>query len=207
MLLYRCRGRTTRAARSARLPVHGSCPRFRKWSTITWPEHHTGRRSAGSSMAGCSPGPIAIARWSFFQQAIKSDVADIQGGTTTGRRSSRRDGRQRRPHAAVLHRAGNPRRATHRLSPNWPEKLGVWAFPIHTAVCICTCGSAERRGDQRRPTRRSADRSRMPRASGTVGAGECSSIHLNAAYGTSTIEPTVLRPCRSRCASAASASG
>lgn len=46
--------------------------------------------------------------WSFFNEALDADLADLQRGTT---HPSRRNGRHSRPAAALLHRLGNAGRA------------------------------------------------------------------------------------------------
>ena len=59
------------------------------------------------------------------------------------RHSPRGHGRQRRPHAAMLHRDGDPPTAS--SSPRTGRKhLACWHSRSTTAVCTCTCGSAER---------------------------------------------------------------
>ena len=108
-----------------------SCP-TRSRKTV---DYYLARTSHGSTLSGVVHTWV-LARanreraMEFFQQVLKSDVADIQGGTTLRRHSPGGHGRQRRPDAAVLHRAGNPSDRII-LSPHWPETLGVLAFPIH----------------------------------------------------------------------------
>ena len=66
----------------------------------------------------------------FFEQVLKSDVADIQGGTTS-------EGIHLAAMAGsidLLQRCftGLETRADRIvLAPSWPESLGVLAFPIH----------------------------------------------------------------------------
>ncbi|HME75619.1 MAG TPA: glycosyl hydrolase family 65 protein, partial [Mycobacterium sp.] len=66
----------------------------------------------------------------FFQQVLNSDVADIQGGTTSeGIHLAAMAGS-----VDLVQRCftGLETRADRLiLSPNWPETLGVLAFPIH----------------------------------------------------------------------------
>ncbi len=111
-------------------------------------DYYTARTSHGSTLSGVVHAWV-LARANrdraleFFQQVIKSDIADIQGGTTSeGVHLAAMAGS-----VDLMQRCftGLETRADRLiLSPHWPEKLGALAFPIHTAVSICTCGSAER---------------------------------------------------------------
>jgi trehalose-phosphatase len=98
-------------------------------------DYYMARTSHGSTLSGVVHTWV-LARanrdraMEFFQQALKSDVADIQGGTTS-------EG----IHLAAM--AGSvdlmqrcftgleTRQNRIILAPNWPETLGLLAFPIH----------------------------------------------------------------------------
>lgn len=76
-------------------------------------DYYIARTSHGSTLSGVVHTWV-LARsnrsraMEFFQQVLKSDVADIQGGTTSEGDSPRRHGWKRRPRPALLHRLGNP---------------------------------------------------------------------------------------------------
>jgi alpha,alpha-trehalase len=109
--------------------------RFTPDQIPTTVDYYLARTSHGSTLSGVVHTWV-LARanrdraMEFFQQALKSDVLDIQGGTTS-------EG----IHLAAM--AGSVdlmqrcftgleiRGDRIVLSPNWPETLGVLAFPIH----------------------------------------------------------------------------
>lgn len=109
--------------------------RFRPDQIPKMVDYYLARTSHGSTLSGLVHTWV-LARanrdraMEFFQQALKSDVSDIQGGTTS-------EG----VHLAAM--AGSvdlvqrcftgleTRGDRIVLSPHWPETLGVLAFPIH----------------------------------------------------------------------------
>ncbi|MDD4866345.1 MAG: trehalose-phosphatase [Mycobacterium sp.] len=109
--------------------------RFTSEQVTKMVDHYVARTSHGSTLSGVVHTWV-LARanrdraMEFFQQALKSDVSDIQGGTTS-------EG----IHLAAM--AGSvdlmqrcftgleTRSDRIILSPHWPETLGVLALPIH----------------------------------------------------------------------------
>ena len=98
-------------------------------------DYYLARTSHGSTLSGVVHTWV-LARANrdhaleFFQQALKSDVSDIQGGTTSeGVHLAAMAGT-----VDLMQRCftGLETRADRLiLSPNWPESLGVLAIPIH----------------------------------------------------------------------------
>jgi alpha,alpha-trehalase len=101
----------------------------------TMVDYYLARTSQGSTLSGVVHSWV-LARanrdraMEFFQQVLKSDVADIQGGTTSeGIHLAAMAGS-----VDLMQRCftGLETRADRLiLSPNWPGTLGVLAFPIH----------------------------------------------------------------------------
>ena len=98
-------------------------------------DYYLARTSHGSTLQGVVhtwvlPGPTESAAMEFFQQALISDVADIQGGTTSeGIHLAAMAGS-----VDLMQRCftGMETRADRIiLSPHWPETLGVLSVPIH----------------------------------------------------------------------------
>ena len=98
-------------------------------------DYYLARTSHGSTLSGVVHTWV-LARanrdraMEFFQQALKSDVSDIQGGTTSeGIHLAAMAGS-----VDLMQRcfSGLETRGDRIvLSPHWPETLGVLAFPIH----------------------------------------------------------------------------
>ncbi|BBX47541.1 trehalose-phosphatase [Mycobacterium cookii] len=98
-------------------------------------DYYLARTSHGSTLSGVVHTWV-LARanrdraMEFFQQALKSDVSDIQGGTTSeGIHLAAMAGTvdlMQRCFTGMETRSGRII-----LSPYWPETLGVLAFPIH----------------------------------------------------------------------------
>ncbi|BBZ33023.1 trehalose-phosphatase [Mycolicibacterium confluentis] len=98
-------------------------------------DYYLARTSHGSTLSGVVHTWV-LARANrehaleFFQQALKSDVADIQGGTTSeGVHLAAMTGTvdlMQRCFTGLETRSGRLI-----LSPHWPESLGVLAIPIH----------------------------------------------------------------------------
>jgi trehalose/maltose hydrolase-like predicted phosphorylase len=88
----------------------------------------------------------------FSEQVLKSDVADIQGGTTSEAFTFPQWPGSIDPVQRCF--TGLETRGDRIvLSPLWPETLGVPGFPIYYRGCTCTCGSTAARGHQRGSTR------------------------------------------------------
>ena len=116
----------------------------------------------------------------FFQQVLNSDIADIQGGTTSegihlAAMAGSVDlvqrcftGLETRQDRIIL----SPALAGKRSSAGLPD-----ALPRPPPVPE---GEWEGRGGQRGPTRRAADRNRMPRPRGAAGVGKHDSFPLTA---------------------------
>ena len=100
-------------------------------------------------------------------EALGSDVADIQGGTTAEGIHLGAMAGTRRPAAALLHRAGDPaRRAV--VQPALAAAVRhAWSSPCSTAGGRCWCGSRARGPGRRRPGAGSAVR---------VGCGEATRL-------------------------------
>ena len=131
-----------------RLDYRSALNKSRRWSTTTLLAPRTARRSAAWFIPGCSPAPIAIARWS------SSARAQVRHRRHPGRHhlrghSPRRDGRQRRPDSAVLHRAGDARRPDRAITAlagiSW--RTGI-SDPLPGPTCT-RAGQRKGRGGQR----------------------------------------------------------
>ena len=90
-----------------RLDYHFGPDQIRRWSTTTWRARRTDRHSAVSCIRGARPGQPRS------RDGVLRAGSQVRHRRHTGRHhvrghSPRRDGRQRRSRAAVLHRAGNP---------------------------------------------------------------------------------------------------
>ena len=98
-------------------------------------DHYVARTSHGSTLSGVVHTWV-LARanrdraMEFFQQALNSDVSDIQGGTTSeGIHLAAMAGSVDLMQRCFTGLETRSNRII--LSPNWPESLGVLAFPIH----------------------------------------------------------------------------
>ncbi len=98
-------------------------------------DYYLARTSHGSTLSGVVHTWV-LARANrdraldFFQQALKSDVADIQGGTTSeGIHLAAMAGTVDLIQRCFLGLETRSNRII--LSPHWPESLGVLAIPIH----------------------------------------------------------------------------
>ncbi len=98
-------------------------------------DHYVARSSHGSTLSGVVHTWV-LARanrhraMEFFQQTLKSDVSDIQGGTTSeGIHLAAMAGSVDLMQRCFTGLETRSNRII--LSPNWPEPLGVLAFPIH----------------------------------------------------------------------------
>ncbi len=98
-------------------------------------DYYMARTSHGSTLSGVVHGWV-LARANrdraleFFQQVLKSDVADIQGGTTSeGIHLAAMAGSVDLVQRCFTGLEFRSDRIV--LSPNWPEHLGVLGFPIH----------------------------------------------------------------------------
>ena len=132
-------------------------------------DYYLARTSHGSTLSGVVHTWV-LARanrdraMEFFQQALKSDVSDIQGGTTSEGIHLAAMAGTRRPHAAVLHRAGNPVQPHHPV----PALAGIaWRAGVSDPLprpAPAPAGQREGRDHQRGSARRRRDRSGMPRS-------------------------------------------
>ena len=145
-------GRVGRATRPARLPFHARSDAAR-WSTTTWPGHPTDPRSVVSCTPGCWPAPIGIGPWS---SSHRSQVRrDRHPGWHHGRGDSPRgDGRQRRPHAALLHRAGDPFRSRHPVAALAGNTGRTGSSDSLSRSASAPSGQRQRRDHQRGSARR-----------------------------------------------------
>ena len=98
-------------------------------------DYYLARTSHGSTLSGVVHTWV-LARanrdraMEFFQQALKSDVSDIQGGTTSeGIHLAAMAGSVDLMQRCFTGMETRSNRLI--LSPHWPETLGVLAFPIH----------------------------------------------------------------------------
>ena len=98
-------------------------------------DYYLARTSHGSTLSGVVHTWV-LARanrdraMEFFQQALKSDVSDIQGGTTSeGIHLAAMAGSVDLMQRCFTGLETRSNRII--LSPHWPETLGVLAFPIH----------------------------------------------------------------------------
>ena len=98
-------------------------------------DYYMARTSHGSTLSGVVHTWV-LARanrdraMEFFQQALKSDVSDIQGGTTSeGIHLAAMAGSVDLMQRCFTGLETRPDRII--FSPHWPEALGVLAFPIH----------------------------------------------------------------------------
>ena len=111
-------------------------------------DYYLARTSHGSTLSGVVHTWV-LARanrdraMEFFQQALKSDVADIQGGTTSeGIHLAAMAGTVDLMQRCFTGLETRSNRII--LSPHWPEALACWRYRSTTVVCTCTCGSAGR---------------------------------------------------------------
>ena len=134
---------------------------------------------------GCSPEPIAIGRWEFFQEVLKSDVADIQGGTTCEGIHLAAMAGSVDLCAAMLHRPRDTPARSPRVrvgAPIGQESLErTWLSAALPRAPPARAGQRKRRrGCERRPSRRSARGHRMSRPGRRARAGKHDSFPLTA---------------------------
>ena len=112
-------------------------------------DYYLARTSHGSTLSGVVHTWV-LARanrdraMEFFQQALKSDVSRHPGRHHVRGHPPGGHGRHRRPHAAMLHRAGDPVQPHHPLPALAGNTWRAGDYRSTTAVCTCTCGSAGR---------------------------------------------------------------
>ena len=132
-------------------------------------DYYLARTSHGSTLSGVVHTWV-LARanrdraMEFFQQALKSDVSDIQGGTTSeGIHLAAMAGTVDLMQRCFTGLETRSNRII--LSPHWPEALGVLAItdPLPRSA-PAPAGQRKGRDHQRGSTRRGRDRSGMPRS-------------------------------------------
>ena len=112
-------------------------------------DYYLARTSHGSTLSGVVHTWV-LARanrdraMEFFQQAAQVRRLGHPGRHHVGGHSPGGHGRQRRPDAAMLHRAGDPVQPHHPLPALAGNTWRAGDYRSTTAVCTCTCGSVER---------------------------------------------------------------
>jgi alpha,alpha-trehalase len=108
-----------------------------------WPARRTGRRSVAWCIPGFSPGPTAIVQWSSSKRC-SSPMSPTSRAAPRPRAFTWR----RWPAASTSCSDASPGwrpGPTASSSPHTGRKhLACWHYRSTTAVCTCTCGSAER---------------------------------------------------------------
>ena len=111
-------------------------------------DYYLARTSHGSTLSGVVHTWV-LARanreraMEFFRQAL-NQTSRTSRELLLPRASTGGNGRDNRPHLALLHRPGDPCPTARPRPPTGRKRLACWLFRSTTAVCTCTCGLAER---------------------------------------------------------------